>query len=135
MPHTNSVLVMHPNGSTYTQRPRAQSLVDNKRAYWRDSTKTVLIIVPAEEPQRNDNYEYVGKHSMDKYATRRFRDKRTGVDIEVPKEFIDRTQIPVREAGGQKVMQLAPKSDRRGAGRATHFRDSLWRPGRRAQCA
>ncbi len=135
--HTNrdaTVLVMHPNGETHTQRSRAQSLVDLKRAYWRDPTKTVLVIVPHEEPSRNDNYEYVGKHSMDKFATRRIRDKRTGVVIEVPKEFLDLTNIPVREPGGQKVMQLAPKSDRRGSGRASHFRDSLWRPGR-ARCS
>lgn len=130
MPHTNSILVLHPDGTFFAQRAKVQHLADNKRAYWQDLAKTILVIVRSTDDQPNNGYEYGGKKSYDRYAVVIKRDERTGVPYKTTSEHIDRTLTPVRDAGGQQVMQLKPKMDRRTSGYAATRRDRLWRPGR-----
>lgn len=126
----DTVLVYHPDGTFYAQRPRVLHLVDNGRAYWRDLAKTVLVMLRFNDDQPNNGYEYGGKKSYDPYATCDKKDPRTGTYYEAATEEIDRTHIPVREAGGATVLQLKPKMDRRTTGAyATSMHDRLWRPG------
>jgi hypothetical protein len=133
MPHTNSVLVHHPNGTFFAQRSRVEHLTETKppRAYWRDLAKTNLVILSSSADAASDGYEYGGKRSLDRFATVTKIDPRTGVAFETAAEKLDRTQTPVRLAGGQKVLQLKPLSDRRTAGYHVSRQDKLWRPERK----
>lgn len=128
MPHTTRVLVIHPNGETYASRNRAESLVEADRAYWRDLSKTVLVILSLSDDTPNDGYEYGGKKSYNRRDTAEACDLRNRAIIRVPIEERDRTLIPVRQAGGAKVMQLKPKTDRRTGGAHTPRRMNLYRP-------
>lgn len=128
MPHTTRVLVIHPNGNTFTSRNRAQGLVESGRAYWRDLAKSVLVIISSTDDEESNGYEYGGKQSYDRRATETRVDPRNGTPFEAAKESIDRTAIPVREAGGAKVMQLKPLRDRRTGGTHAPRPDRLWHP-------
>lgn len=112
-----NVLVIHANGATsITKRARAQGVVANGRAYWRDRARTVLVMIKSTDDTPADGYEYGGTCSLDLQATG---------------EQIDKTLTPVRDAGGHTVLQLRPMIDRRTRGYAATRRDSLWRPARR----
>lgn len=134
MPHTTSVLVIHPNGQTYTSQNRAQRTVDAQRGYWFDSSKTKLIVLSGDDDLRSDGYEYGGKRSYARHLSNRACDLRTRTEIDVPVELRDKTGIPVREPGGASVMQLKPLRDRRTTtGQHTPRHDRLWRPAKQRQ--
>lgn len=130
MPHNNSILVIHPDGEFYAQRARVAHLPEAGKAYWRDPGKTVLIILKSTDDQPSNGYEYVGRQSIDRFAIKKVVDLRTNISYDVPREKLDRTMIPVREPGGQRVMQWVPKVDRHASGRASKREDRLWHPGR-----
>jgi hypothetical protein len=124
-----NVLVVHSNGATsIAKRSRAIGVVDAGRAYWRDPAKTVLIMLRSTDDRPNDGYEYGGKRSYSRQLSVDACDLRTRQIIKVPVEQRDKTQIPVREPGGAKVMQLKPLVDRRTTGQHIPKRDRLWRP-------
>jgi len=127
-----NVLVIHPNGTLIEKRARVAHLTETvpPRAYWRDLAKTVLVIVSTKDDEPIGAYEYGGKKSYNGRATQLIVHGRNGVITEAPIEDIDRTGIPVRQAGGAKVMQLKALKDRRTTGQHVPRHDRLWRPAR-----
>jgi len=103
----------------------------NGVAYWSDLARTKLVMLKSTDDQPSEGYEYGGKASYDPQASVSYCDLRTGTVIHVPDEHRDKTLIPVRQAGGQKVMQLKPLVDRHSHGDSSARPDKLWRPERK----
>lgn len=134
MPHTTSILVVHTNGAiSYVTRARAQAAAERNPpvAYWSDRSQTKLVMLKSTPEQADPNYEYGGKKSYDGRASKpSYCDRQTRTVVHRPIEHQDRSGIPVREAGGQKVLQLKPLADRKSSGRHVTRQDRLWHPGR-----
>ena len=113
MNQDKNILVMHPDGTFYARRKNVEHLADNIRGYWRDPAKRILVIIRSNDDRPNPGYEYGGSLSLDRTATRKACDILTHQVIDIPIEIEDRTQIPVRQAGGSTVMQLHPLRNRR----------------------
>lgn len=132
MPHTNSILVIHPNGTFYAQRNKVAHIGDNpKRGYWQDIGKTVLVLLSVKDDEPANGYEYGGAKSYDRRATAEACDLRCKTVIRVPMEERDRTGIPVRQPGGAQVMQLKPLGNKKRGMSGGLPEDKLWRPERR----
>lgn len=133
MSHTTNspIRIIHPNGQHFATVVRAERIVRSGGGYYRDLAKTTVVILSPADDKANPNYEYVGKHSCDRFAVKAAIDPRTNLVIQKPIEVIDRTLIPVRQSGGQKVMQLAPLRHRRARGTVGGKEDRLWHPSRR----
>lgn len=123
-----SIRVIHPDGEAFATPARAQRIVDSGRGYWRNLAKTILVINAFADDEPNNGYEYGGKKSYNRRDTAEACDLRNRAIIRVPIEERDRTLIPIRQAGGAKVMQLKPKTDRRTGGAHTPRRMNLYRP-------
>lgn len=130
MSHTTAVKVIHPNGELFISRKAADIKVEKGRAYWRDLAKTVLVLIATPEAEPASNYEYGGRLSWDPGMIVQAYDGRTNSFYDAPVEFPDRTLIPVRQPGGQKIMQLKPLNDRHSTGHRLSRHDDLWRPRR-----
>jgi hypothetical protein len=128
------VLVIHADGSvSHAKKERARIAVENGVAYFSDRAETKLIMLKStDDTPINPGYEYGGKKSYAGRLTARACDRRTRTEYDVPIEYRDRTQTPVREAGGAKTFQLKPLVDKRSSGRhITMPEDKLWRPSRK----
>lgn len=125
-----NVLVIHPNGTLIEKKSRVLVLAETGRGYWRDPAKTVFVLLGVTDDRPTSGYEYGGKKSYNHRASVECCDLNSRTVIRVPVESRDRTKIPVREAGGAKVMQLKPLTNRRTEGQHLSRRDRLWRPAR-----